>query len=252
MARWDLFEKYRLHLHCAIGHQHSAPIRRLETEGLGPVLRGGDVHPEERVVVGVEHARLDLVRVAGHLTREGEGDGIGEKKSVVVGSRWFGEIRRATETFAFGVARVVARERLRPRAAWGRTTADMQFSSTLSAAISASLAFQNSSSVLDDTFSITCLVSSGSSSSSRHSWSRSSSPSAIASMHCSMMRSAVSSLVFASQSTSLADAFPSARGTRMAPRRAARERTRAADAWTTGAGATRARMAMVTTGMFVS
>ena len=92
----------------AIGHQHSAPIRRLETEGLGPVLRGGDVHPEERVVVGVEHARLDLVRVAGHLTREGEGDGIGEKKSVVVGSRWFGEIRRATETFASG-SRVLSR-----------------------------------------------------------------------------------------------------------------------------------------------
>ena len=35
----------------------------------------------------------------------------------MVGSRWFGEIRRATETFAFGVARVVARAPRTHRAA---------------------------------------------------------------------------------------------------------------------------------------
>ena len=66
-----------------------------------------------------------------------------------------------------------------------------------------------------------------------------------------MMRSAVSSLVFASQSTSLADAFLGARDEDR-PRRAARERTRAADARTSVAGATRARADIVTTGTFVS
>ena len=104
-------------------------------------------------------------------------------------------------------------------------TALMQLSSTRAAAISASFFFQNSSSVFADAAAATDLVSSGVSSSRRHASSRSSSPSAMASMHCSRTRSAVSSFVLASQSTSFlpfaAARTSEERRTRGAPRAAA-------------------------------
>ena len=103
---------------------------------LGPVLGGGHVHPEQRVVVGVQHARLDLVHVAGHLSGGLSGNEVSKKRGVARGV----ERRR----------RLVGRERgkehlggsWRVSGARGRgtrrerTTAAMQLSSTLSAAIS--------------------------------------------------------------------------------------------------------------------